>query len=353
MKALVLEKDGVLAYKEVELPRRPSPDAVLIRVRASGICSSDLARGFGGKAYHYPLIMGHEFCGRVQECAEEPAVEAEPFDRGDLVAVFPLIPCGKCAACQTGDLAQCENYDYLGSRRDGAFAEYVWVPDRNLFAVPESVSALHAAMTEPCAVALHAVSRMAIEAGATAAVIGAGPIGNMAAQWLRALGCGRVIVTDIDGGKREIAEKMGFEAVDAGSGNPVAAIYDRTGGRGADCVIEACGLPQTFLQAVQATGRFGQVVFMGNIRGTFSIDEKDFSNILRKELVIRGTWNSRVVPRHRNDWTVVLESLGGRIDVGPLISDTPALEQGPEIFGRMLRREESFGKVIFELGDEG
>ena len=346
MKALVLEQDKRLVCRDVALPPRPAPDAVLIRVLASGICSSDLGRGFGGKAYHYPLIMGHEFSGIVEEPS---ATDDGTFQRGDLVAVFPLIPCGRCAACQTGDLAQCENYDYLGSRRDGAFAEYVWVPEGNLFPVPKSVSPRHAAMTEPCAVALHAVSRMRINADASAVVIGGGPIGNMAAQWLTALGCGKVIVADIDRRKLAVAAKMGFVPVNAGSCDPVQAIYDHTDGQGADCVVEACGLPLTFLQAIKAAGRFGQIVFMGNIRGTFTIDEKDFSNILRKELVIHGTWNSRVVPHRSNDWTAALNALGHRIDVAPLISHTPALEDGPGLFERMLKGEETFGKVIFEL----
>ncbi len=250
MKALVLEQDGELVYRDVQLPPRPSPDAALIRVLASGICSSDLGRGFGGKAYHYPLIMGHEFAGIVEE---PPTTGAESsFRRGDLVAVFPLIACGQCPACQTGDLAQCKSYDYFGSRRDGAFAERVWVPAQNLFPVPEHVNARHAAMTEPCAVALHAVSRMHISADASAAVIGAGPIGNMAAQWLRALGCGKVIVTDIDERKLAIAGDMGIVSVHAGATETVEAVYSHTKGQGADCVVEDCGMPKTCLKAGNA-----------------------------------------------------------------------------------------------------
>jgi L-iditol 2-dehydrogenase len=150
MKALVLTRDAVVEYQDVQEPARPGPGWALIRVSHAGVCSSDIHRGFESGAYHYPLIMGHEFSGVV----EEPAPGGR-FPRGARVIVFPLIPCRRCIPCQTGDFAQCTDYDYLGSRRDGAFAERVWAPDANLFAVPDGVSMRDAALTEPCAVALH------------------------------------------------------------------------------------------------------------------------------------------------------------------------------------------------------
>jgi threonine dehydrogenase-like Zn-dependent dehydrogenase len=127
----------------------------------------------------------------------------------------------------------------------------------------------------------------------------------------------------------------------------VSRIKQETGGAGADRVVEAIGLPLTFLQAVQCGARFGEVVFLGNIRGSFEIGEKDFSSILRRELTIRGTWNSRVVPEGRNDWTTVLSHLGSGIEVARLVSHTPPLSQGADVFARVLARKESFNKVVF------
>lgn len=343
MKALVLVRDKILEYRDVPDPQRPGPDWALLRVAWSGICNSDIHRGFEGGAYHYPLVMGHEFSGIV----EEPAAGGR-FPRGARVSVFPLIPCHTCIPCQTGDYAQCLDYDYLGSRRDGAFAERVWAPEANLFAVPDGVELRDAAMTEPCAVALHGVGKLTIRAGDTGAVFGAGPIGNMAAQWMRMRGCQRVCLVDIDAGKLALAESMGFTPVDSSKGDPVAQIKDLTGGYGADRVVEAVGLPQTFLQAVMAGARFGEVVFLGNIRGSFQIGEKDFSSILRRELTIKGTWNSRVVPAGRNDWTTVLSSLGRGIEVSRLISHTPRLAEGVDVFRRVVGRTESFNKVVFQ-----
>ncbi len=342
MKALVLTRDGALEYGDVPEPTRPGPRWALIRIAFSSICSSDMHRGFGGGAYRYPLIMGHEFSGYVEEPAEGTRVP-----RGAAVAVYPLIPCRTCGPCQMGEYAQCIQYDYLGSRRDGGFAERVWAPEDCLVPIPKGVSMRDAALTEPCAVALHGVEKLTLRPGSTAAVFGGGPIGNMAAQWMRLRGCSLVMVVDVDPDKLELARAMGLAPVDARAGDPVARIREITSGAGADGVVEAVGLPATFLQAVQCAARFGEVVFLGNIRGTLQIGEGDVSSILRRELVIRGTWNSRIAPAGHSEWTTVLSSLGTRIQVEKLVSHTPALSEGAEIFRRMRARAEPFSKVVF------
>lgn len=348
MRALVLQADKDLIYTE----NHPIPDApddrpaALIRVAACGICGSDILRGFGGKAYFYPLVMGHEFSGIV----EEP-VPGGRFQRGDRVAVFPLIPKNleTDPANQTGNHAQSREYDYYGSRRDGAFAEYLRIPEWNLFPVPDTVDLLHAAMTEPAAVALHGVRKMRVQAGTDAVVFGAGPIGNMTAQWLRIHGCARVFIVDVEPRKLALATEMGFVAVNAREVEPVAAILDATCGAGVQYSVEACGLPLTFLQTLQVTGMFGEVVFMGNIAGEFRIGEKDFSNILRRELTIHGTWNSKVTPMGIDDWSTVLKHLDRELVVAPLITDKLPLSEGPAIFADLVERKNYHNKVIFDL----
>ena len=350
MKALVLEADRKLVYAaDRAVPDAPQQNCALVRVAACGICGSDLPRGFGGKAYHYPLVMGHEFSAVV----EEPA-NGGRFARGARVAVFPLLPRDSTTdpACQTGDYAQAKDYDYYGSRRDGAFAEYLRVPEWNLFAVPDSVPLLHASMTEPAAVALHGVRRMHCQAGDDAVVFGAGPIGNMAAQWLRIHGCSRVFIVDVDERKLAIAEKMGFVPINAAKSDPVETIKEATKGAGVQRSVEACGLPLTFLQAVKVAGRFGEVLFMGNIAGEFKIGEKDFSDILRKELTILGTWNSKVAPIGNDDWTTVIKHLDGKLDVAPLITDQLPLAEGPRIFDELVNRRGFHNKVIFDITPE-
>ena len=342
MKALVLKRDKELSFETVADPEPRSAGDVLVEVKFSGICGSDIPRGFHGKAYHYPLVMGHEFSGQVREA---PAGSA--FAAGDRVTAFPLLPCGRCQACSTGDYAQCADYDYLGSRRDGGFAELVYVPEANLFRVPDRVRLESAAMTEPCAVALHGVEKLRVEAGMGALVIGGGPIGLMVAQWLRVKGCAPVRVADVDARKLSLAAGLGFEAFDSGKGDLVAAAQAQGGG--ADCVVEACGLPATFLQAVNCAGRFGQVVFMGNIAGEFRVPEKDFSRILRNEIRISGTWNSRIEPRGRDEWTRVLEFMDGAVDVQSLVSHRPALSEGAGVFAKVVGRTEWFSKVVFAV----
>jgi L-iditol 2-dehydrogenase len=168
----------------------------------------------------------------------------------------------------------------------------------------------------------------------------------MAAQWMRLRGCDRVCVVDIDARKLSIAADMGFTQVDARAGDPVECIRALTGGAGADRVVEAVGLPATFLQAVQSAARKGEVVFLGNIRGTFSVGEKDFSSILRRELTIHGTWNSRIVPAGHSEWDTVVAALGTRIRVDALVSHERPLSEGADLFTRMWSGREFFNKVV-------
>lgn len=345
MKAVVLVKNGVLKYKDIPMPEKPGEDWTLVKIAAAGICGSDIHRGFGSGAYHYPLIMGHEFSGTVAE-----PCSGSSFKTGDRVTVFPLIPCHTCVPCQTGDYAQCISYDYLGSRRDGAFAEYVYAPDENLLRLPDHVDIIHAAMTEPCAVALHGANKFSCKAGSSAVVFGAGAIGNMTAQWLRVRGAREILIVDIDKEKLKLAEEMGFTPVDAAGQDPVQTIFDKTSGEGAGCVVEAVGLPKTFLQAVQVTARFGEVVFMGNIEGEFRIGEKDFSNILRKEISIYGTWNSKFAPAGGSEWDTVLSYMDREIKIEPLISHAPPLSEGVDLFRKMVEKTETISRVVFTVG---
>jgi len=344
MKALVLKKNANLEYVEVPEPEKPGEGFYRVRVTAAGICGSDIHRGFENGAYHYPLVMGHEFSGTVEE-----APPGARYEVGRNVVVFPLLWCGKCTACQTGDYAQCDSYDYFGSRRDGGFAEIVWVPEPNLFPVPDRVDMLHAAMTEPCAVALHGMRKFRLKGGETAVVYGGGPIGNMAAQWLSILGCETVVVVEIDKKKARIAKSMGFVTVDPMEEDPVGAIREITNSKGVAVAVEACGLPITYRQALGSVGRFGEVLLLGNPAGDLVLPQEEVSGILRREIVIHGTWNSKPVPRGKDDWTTVLQYMDKKLLVAPLISHTPPLSEGPETFERIAGKKEPFGKVIFKI----
>lgn len=352
MRALVLEANGQLRFQS-DYPEPPAPDeglgaehCVRVRVAACGVCGSDIPRAFEGGAYHYPLVLGHEFSGVVVS-------DGPTRGKGDRVAVFPLVPKPGEKLFDTGDYAQTKHYDYYGSRRDGGMGEYVTVPERNLFLLPDHVELLHAACAEPAAVALHGVRKMRVQPGDDAAVFGAGPIGNLVAQWLKISGCARVFVVDIDQRKLDLVERMGCVGVNPQSGGDAAArILDATGGEGVQRVVEAVGHPMTFLQATQVAAAFGEVVFMGNIHGEFTIGEKDFSSILRRELTIHGTWNSKVVPFGADDWSTVLKFMDRQLQVAPMVSDTPGLEEGPDIMASIHERKTWHHKVIFKVSPE-
>lgn len=174
MKAAVLHGINDLRIEEVEIPRLDEHD-VLVRVSACGVCGSDLPRILTQGTYHFPTIPGHEFGGEVVaigSCVKQNLLHKN-------VAVIPLIPCRTCKSCEVGDFAQCENYDFLGSRSDGGFAEYVKVPEENLVIMPDQVKPETAAFLEPISVALHVVSNTGVNFGDDVVVFGLGAIGNI------------------------------------------------------------------------------------------------------------------------------------------------------------------------------
>jgi L-iditol 2-dehydrogenase len=347
MKALVLEAKGRLVYTDVPEPTPVGERPVLVRIAAVGVCGSDLPRFAADAAYHYPLILGHEFSAVVEE-----APAGSPFPRGSRVAVFPLLPDRRDPFSRVGEYAVSSGYDYFGSRRDGAFAERLYVPEENLVPIPAGVPLLYAAVVEPAAVSLHAMRKFRLPANASALVIGGGPIGAFAAQWLRILGCTRVLVAEVDLRKREILQRAGFEVIDAGSRDTVAAIGEATGGRGVDCAVEACGQPVTLLQALEAAATFGQVVLLGDHHHDITLPAPLVSSLLRRELAVYGTWNSKITPPGSSEWEMVLHHMQSAFDVGPFISHTPTLSQGPEVFAELAARRVWYNKVVFAVSAE-
>lgn len=311
MKALVLEENGKLIWREHPLQRVDGWSH--LHVAAAGICGSDLGRGFKSGAYHYPLVMGHEFSAYD--------------DNGRLYAVYPLLPCGKCSACQKGFIQLCESYDYFGSRRDGGFAEELYAPADHLIPVPDGVTPEEAAMTEPAAVAYHGTHGFDLSAGARALVIGGGPIGLIAAQWLRIRGAAEVFVADIDQEKLAFAENFGFKSVDS---RDLSALKD-----GCDVVVEACGLGVTRDAAVACTARRGTLSFIGNPGDDWVFAKPLFSSVLRKELNLRGNWNSIPDP----DWKAVLAHAGKDLNLKDLVTARVPLSEGASAFGRILAHE--------------
>ena len=201
MKAAVLHEPGDLRYEEKKTPRIGEND-VLVKVRACGICGSDVPRVMEkDKAYFYPSIPGHEFSGEIACMGKK----VKSVRKGDGVAVVPIIPCLKCEECGKRRYFHCRKYDYLGSRSDGGFAEYVKVPAANVVKLSKKMSYERAALIEPLTVAFHVLKRVGFKKGERLAVFGLGAIGNLVGQLAIYLGAEDVFGIDIDKQKLKIA----------------------------------------------------------------------------------------------------------------------------------------------------
>lgn len=344
MKALVLDGIGDLNLREVANPVVKSGE-VLVKIKASGICGSDIPRVYTKGTYHFPTIPGHEFSGEIVEVGEN--VDAGLI--GKKTAVFPILPCRECASCQIGEFAQCKNYNYFGSRCDGGFAEYLSVPVWNLVFGDDNLTYEEMAMAEPAAVAVHALRQAGVEIGDTVAIFGAGPIGLMLAEWAKAWGATKVILSDIDDNKIEFAKSLGHEyVINSLKENAVERIMEITDGCGADLCLEGAGASVTFDQCMCAARTFGRVVLMGNPSGDMTLTQKGYWEILRKQLTIKGTWNSSYIDMPKNDWKLALNAMAkGLIDVKPFITHRLSLEEYKPAFEMMRDRSAFFNKVMF------
>ncbi|HQK95382.1 MAG TPA: galactitol-1-phosphate 5-dehydrogenase [Armatimonadota bacterium] len=343
MRACVLHAIGDLRAGEVSDPV-PGPGQVRVRVAACGICGSDLPRVFEKGTYRFPLIPGHEMAGVVEKVGAGVARVAP----GDRVAVFPLLPCGWCEPCRLGWLHLCDDYGYLGSRCDGGFAELVLAPEANLVPVPEGVSLEHAALTEPAAVARHALRRGGLAKGETVWIVGAGTIGLVLAQWAHELGASQVFVSDVQKFKLDLARRWpGVLVCDAREHDAPGWVRDETHGRGADLVVEAVGMAVTAAQAIRGARKRGRVVLMGNPAGEMVLPQNDYALILRHELDVVGTWNSDRGAGGEGDWAESLRAMcEGALDLDPIVTHRTPLEGVPSLMERMRRGEEPYVKAI-------
>ena len=323
MKAYVLHGVGDLRYEDVPLPEL-RPGWALVKVLAAGICSSDIPRIFTKGTYHFPTIPGHEFSGIVEKAADA----SDSKWVGKRVGIFPLIPCKTCASCKKGQYETCENYDYIGSRRDGGFAEYAAVPTWNLIELPEAASNVQGALLEPAAVALHAVKRAKIIPDGGVCVVGTGAIGLLAGQWAKIQGAGRVVIKGRNAAKGQIVQQCGLEY----------AVSFRTGEE-FDCVIEAVGSAQAFEESLTLTAPGGKLVLMGNPDGFRTLSQNIYWRILRKQLTLTGTWNSSY-GNEDSDWIETVQAMAdGRLKTDAIV--THLLDKGNLVKGLEIMRNKS------------
>ena len=344
MNALVLHAVGDARVESIPTPE-VRVGTVRVRIGFCGVCGSDIPRVFVKGTYSFPMVCGHEFAGVVEECG----AGVSDLEVGDRVAVFPLLWCDECLPCEQGNFVQCTNYDYLGSRSDGGFAEYVVAPRRNLLRVPDSVTLEEAAMTEPASVALHAVKKGGgTQPGEAVLVLGAGPIGVMVAQWARAMGASRVILFDLVSEKIDLARQLGFEdAYNSRETDPLKKLHEFTNGQGAHLTIDAAGVPATLLAALAGVRRGGRVVILGNPSADVTLPTALISQLLRREISIQGTWNSTYSVHGDDDWRTTLEAMGNKtLNLLPLVSHRVALRGSFAALEMMRDGREFYSKVL-------
>jgi L-iditol 2-dehydrogenase len=342
MKALVLKEYRQFAVEDFPVPEL-GPHEVLIRVRACGICGSDV-HGMDGSSGRRipPIVMGHEAAGVIAEIGG--AVSG--WKKGDRVTFDSTISCGECWYCRRGEINLCENRRVLGVscgeyRRHGAFAEYVAVPQRILYRLPDNLSFEQAAMVEAVSVAVHAVERTPLSLNASVAVVGTGMIGLLVVQVLRARGCGSIIAIDLDEGKLKLARQFGAtHTLHAAEPDVQEKIRALTDGRGVDAAFEVVGLPATVKTAIESVRKGGSITLVGNLKPQV---ELPLQAVVTRELTLIGTCASA------GEYPACLDLIAsGKVNVTDFISATPPLEEGAQWFERLYAGEKGLMKVLLK-----
>lgn len=284
MKAVRLVATGrPLELHEIPVPV-PDPDDVLIRVKAAGICHSDVHYRSGtGSVSPLPMTLGHEVAGVIESCG--PAVKN--FRGGERVCVHYLATCGCCHWCQDGHEQFCGTGGMIGKNRAGGFAEFIVMPARSVFKLPDAVSFAHGAVLMcSSATALHALRKARLRANETVAIFGLGGLGASAVQLARLLGASRVFAVDLNPEKLALAARFGAVPVDARQTDPVVEILRLTAGRGVNVALELIGLPLTMQQSVRVLGKMGRAALAGLTRQHFSVDP--YLELINQEAEIIG-----------------------------------------------------------------
>ena len=342
MKAMVLSE-----YSRLELEEAPRPevgaDELLIEVAACGICGSDV-HGYDGSTGRRipPIVMGHEAAGTVAAMG----ADVTEFAVGDRVTFDSTVFCGVCEYCKKGEVNLCNRREVIGVscaefRRAGAFAEYLTVPARVAYKLPEELGFAEAAMLEAVSVALHSVAVSAMRGGESVLVIGAGMIGLLLVQAARVAGAARVYVSDVDATRLKLAAEMGATETFLASGAALTQeVLQRTNGGGVDVVLEAVGREETIATGIDCVRKGGTVTLVGNISPQVSIP---LQKVVSRQIRLQGSCASA------GEYPEAMRLIAsGAIKVAPLITAVAPLSEGPRWFERLYAREPNVMKVVLD-----
>ena len=306
MKAGVVHAREDIRYEEIEKPV-PGPGKVLVKVKYTGICGSDIPRVNGDACHFFPNVLGHEFSGVIEAVGDN----VTSVKSGDRVAGVPLVPCMECEDCKKGDYALCKKYSFIGSREFGSFSEYVVVPENNVVKFSDTTSFEQGALFEPATVALHGLLRVPFEKGKTVAILGGGTVGLFTMQWAKIFGAKEVVVFDIVDERLELAKRLGATGViNTKAEDFMDKACEITNNRGFDYVFETAGNTITMKMAFSLAANKAYVCFIGTPTKelTFTIDE--WEKINRKEFYLTGSWMSYSAPFPGKEWEMTAHYFG-------------------------------------------
>lgn len=300
MKAGVVHAREDIRFEDIEKPV-PKAGQVLIKVKYTGICGSDVPRVNADACHFYPNVLGHEFSGTIEEVGEG-VTSLKP---GDRVAGVPLVPCLECEDCQRGNYSLCKHYSFIGSREFGSFAEYVVVPEKNAVKFEDEVSFEQGAFFEPATVALHGLKRVPYQGGKTVAILGGGTIGLFTMQWAKIFGAKKVVVFDINDARLDLAKKLGADdGINTLADDFMQTAMDMTDGRGFDYIYETAGNTITMKMAFELAANKANICFIGTPTKEISFSVKEWENMNRKEFTLTGSWMSYSAPFPGEEWVL-------------------------------------------------
>ena len=341
MKALLLKEYLKLELADLPQPQ-PGPHEVLVRVAACGICGSDV-HGYDGTSGRRipPIVMGHEAAGLIAATGSD----VTRFKTGDRVTFDSNVVCGRCRNCLAGRRHLCAHTQGVGVNRAGAFAEYIAIPERILYRLPDAMSFPEAAMLEAVSVALHGVHVSGAMKGQTALVVGAGMIGLLTMQAARAAGCARVMIADIDETRLNLARTLGADEVLRCSGAELTKeVLRLTDGIGVDVVLEAVGRNETIAASIDCVRKGGTVTLIGNITPEVTLP---LQKVVSRQIRLQGSAASS------GEYPEAIDLVAsGKIQVKPMITAIAPLEDGPRWFERLYAHEPNLMKVVLTAGME-
>lgn len=349
MRAAVLKGIGNIEMEDRDIPSI-GPGEVLVKSMVGGICGTDIERMWRTGTWKFPTVLGHEFAGIITMTGEG-VTNVTP---GDHVVINPMVTCGVCRYCRSGHQNMCVEYDYLGSRSDGGYAQFVKVAAKNVIKLPDDLPFDIASTIDPLVIGIHTLTKADIQPNNTVCIMGAGPIGNFMIQLAKIYGAGKVFAVDLMDEKLECAKQSGADfCVNITKENLFEVIEKETGGLMADVVIESAGAPQAVENSILVAGKQGRVVFMGTPHRDVTIADKVFEGILRKELTVRGSWCYDYKELPMDEWRTGIDYLqSGKIKADHLITHRFSLEEAYKAFEVVKTRDQYFNKVLIYVNEK-